>query len=360
MLALIAAAALAPTQTVHEFYGPMVTGVTVSKTGRVFVNFPRWGDRVTAAVAEIKNGKEVPYPNALVNRLPAKGLGKDRLMCVQSVVVDPKDRLWVVDAAAPFLQDTLPGGPKLVCIDLRTNRIQRTYRFPDSVVTGSSYLNDVRFDLTRGKAGYAFMTDSSTKGNNGIVVVDLTSGESWRRLNRHPSTLPDPGVIPVVEGQRLMIRRKVGSPSRVTVGSDGIAIVPREDRLYYCPLISRKLYSVSISALIDRSKSEDDVAATVKEEGVKGASDGLIASADGTLYVTDYERNQVKRRNADGSYTPVIQLPRYEWPDTLSIGPGGWLYVTANQLQRQKNYRVKDIRKKPYRLVRAQVGVKAQ
>src|SRR5690348_8868377 len=101
MIALIAAAALAPAQTVHEFYGPMVTGVTVSKSGRVFVNFPRWGDRVTAAVAEIKNGKEVPYPNALVNRLPAKGLGKDRFMCVQSVVVDPKDRLWVVDAAAP-------------------------------------------------------------------------------------------------------------------------------------------------------------------------------------------------------------------------------------------------------------------
>ncbi|RYG27247.1 gluconolaconase [bacterium] len=359
MIALIAAAALAPAQTVHEFYGPMVTGLTVSRTGRIFANFPRWGDRVTAAVVEIKNGKEVPYPNAVWNRLPDKRLGKDRFMCVQSVVVDSKDRLWVVDAAAPGLQDTLPGAPKLVCIDLRTNRIQRIYRFPETVVTGVSYLNDVRFDLTRGKLGYAFMTDSSAKGNNGIVVVDLASGQSWRRLNRHPTTLPEPGFIPVVEGQRLMIRRKVGNPSRVTVGADGIAINPRQDRLYYCPLISRHLYSVSISSLIDQSNSEDEVAGTIKDEGVKGASDGLIASANGTLYVTDYERNQVKRRNADGSYTPVIQLPRYEWPDTLSIGPDGWLYVTANQLQRQKNYRVKDMRKKPYRLVRTRVGAVA-
>lgn len=353
MIALLAAL---PPEIVHRFYGPMVTGITVSKTGRVFVNFPRWGDRVTSSVVEIKGGREVPFPNAAVNRLPDKN--PNRFVCVQSVVVDPKDRLWVVDAAAPFLQDALPGGPKLVCIDLRTNRITRTYRFPETVVTGTSYLNDVRFDLTRGRAGYAFMTDSSTKGNNGLIVVDLASGESWRRLNRHPSTLPDAAVIPVVEGQRLMMRRPYGNPMRVTVGSDGLAINPRRDRLYYCPLISRKLYSVAITDLIDRAKG--DAAIAVRDEGTKGASDGLICAADGTLFVTDYERNQVKRRNADGSYTPVIQLPRYEWPDTLSIGPGGWLYATANQLQRQKNYRMKDMRRKPYRIVRARVGAVAQ
>lgn len=359
MIALIVAtAALSPAQTVHRFYGPMVTGVTVSKTGRIFVNFPRWGDRVTASVVEIKGGRELPYPNAAVNRLPDKN--PNRYVCVQSVVVDPKDRLWILDPAAPGLQDTLPNGPKLVQVDLRTNRAVRTYRFPESVVGGLSYLNDVRFDLTRGKAGYAFITDSSTRGANGIVVLDLASGQSWRRLNDHPTTKADKSLNLVVEGERLLMRKKFGNPTKPTIGSDGIAIAPRRDRLYYCPLVSRKLYSVSISSLIDRNRTEDQVAATVRDEGVKGASDGMIADANGTLYVTDFERNQVKRRNGDGSYTTVIQLPKYEWPDTLAIGPGGWLYVTANQLQRQKNYRVKDMRTRPYRLVRAKVGAVAQ
>ncbi len=359
MLALVTATALlAPVQTVHRFNGAMVTGVTVSKTGRVFVNFPRWGDRVTASVMELRNGRELPYPNAAINRLPDKN--PNRFVCVQSVVVDPKDRLWVLDPAAPLLQDTLPGAPKLVRIDLRTNRIVRTYRFPDRVAHGMSYLNDVRFDLTRGKEGYAFITDSSARGANGIVVLDLASGESWRRLNDHPSTKADKSINLVVEGQRFVMRTKYGAPTKPSLGSDGIAIAPRRDRLYYCPLISRKLYSVAISSLIDRSKTDSDVAATVHDEGTKGASDGMIAGADGTLYVTDFERNQVKRRNADGTYTAVIQLPAYEWPDTLAIGPGGWLYVTANQLQRQKNYRLKDMRKRPYRLVRAQVGAIAQ
>jgi hypothetical protein len=46
-------------------------------------------------------------------------------------------------------------------------------------------LNDVRFDLRRGTEGVAFITDSAQKGANGIIVVDLGTGESWRRLNDH-------------------------------------------------------------------------------------------------------------------------------------------------------------------------------
>ena len=40
-------------ETVHSFDdGPMPTGVSVSATGRVFVNFPKWGDDVRFTVAE--------------------------------------------------------------------------------------------------------------------------------------------------------------------------------------------------------------------------------------------------------------------------------------------------------------------
>ncbi len=45
----------------------MPTGVTVSQTGRIFVNFPRWGDDVPFTVAEIVKGKAVAFPDAAVN-----------------------------------------------------------------------------------------------------------------------------------------------------------------------------------------------------------------------------------------------------------------------------------------------------
>lgn len=50
-------------ELIAKFYGPMPTGVSVSHKGRVFVNFPRWGDKVPYTVAEVKNGKTVPYPD---------------------------------------------------------------------------------------------------------------------------------------------------------------------------------------------------------------------------------------------------------------------------------------------------------
>src|SRR3712207_1090381 len=55
-------------EPVAVFTGPMPTGVTVSREGRIFVNFPKWGDDVDFTVAEIRNGRAVPYPNAEINR----------------------------------------------------------------------------------------------------------------------------------------------------------------------------------------------------------------------------------------------------------------------------------------------------
>ena len=46
----------------------MPTGVTVSHSGRIFVCFPKWGDKVDFTVAEVKNGRPVAYPDAAINR----------------------------------------------------------------------------------------------------------------------------------------------------------------------------------------------------------------------------------------------------------------------------------------------------
>jgi hypothetical protein len=52
---------------VARLWGAMPTGVTVSRHGRTFLNFPRWGDDVPFTVAELRDGKPVAYPNAEVN-----------------------------------------------------------------------------------------------------------------------------------------------------------------------------------------------------------------------------------------------------------------------------------------------------
>ena len=54
-------------ELVHTFTGPMPTGVSVSHRGRIFVNFPKWGDDVPATVVELRDGREVPYPDQAWN-----------------------------------------------------------------------------------------------------------------------------------------------------------------------------------------------------------------------------------------------------------------------------------------------------
>lgn len=345
---------------VATFDGAMPTGVTVSQEGRIFVNFPRWGDDVPFTVGEVTDNEVVPYPNAQINS--NNGQPQDSLLSVQSVVVDPNNRLWLLDTGRPLYEPASVGKPKLVGVDLESNSVIKTILFPEDVALPTTYLNDIRFDLTRGTEGMAFITDSSSEGTNAIIVVDLATGESWRKLDRHPSTLAEANFVPRVEGQPLLNRPADGEPSYMTVGADGIAIAPDGSQLYYSVLSGRQLYSVSLDALADRNLSDAEVAATVEDLGEKGASDGLESDSTGRIYITDYEHNAIRRRLPQamaGTAETLVFDPRVLWPDTLSIGTDGYLYFTANQLHRQPGFHNgNDLREKPYSLFR--IAVDAQ
>lgn len=231
--------------------------------------------------------------------------------------------------------------------------------FDPDVALDTTYLNDIRFDLRKGDDGVAYITDSSDQGPNGIIVVELATGEAWRRLHDHPSTKaekPDT-FLPVVEGRVFMERPADGPAKPVLMGSDGIAISSDGARIWYCPLASRRWYSVSADALADRSVSDADVVATVVDEGDKGgASDGLETDDAGRIYITSGEHNSILRRHPDGAIDTFVHDPRLLWPDTMSVAADGHLYVTANQLYRQEKYQGgADTRRKPYVLFRAPI-----
>jgi sugar lactone lactonase YvrE len=300
----------------------------------------------------------VPFPDRATNETSSEDPGA-ALVSVQSVVVDPADRLWILDTGSPMFQLTEYGGPKLLCVDLESDRAVKKILFPQDVALPTTYLNDVRFDLRRSEEGVAFITDSSDNGPNGIIVVDLASEESWRCLHDHPTTKAEqsPDYLPVVEGRPLMQRQPDGSTTPMTMGADGVAISADGERLYYCKLAGRHLYSVSTDALCDRSLGDGDIARTVVDEGDKGgAGDGMETDAAGNLYATNFEHNAVLRRRPDGEWETVVHDPRLLWPDTMYVAADGYLYVTANQLHRQPPYNGgQDLRQKPYTLFRIRI-----
>jgi sugar lactone lactonase YvrE len=335
-------------------YGYMPTGIAVSPDGRLFACFPRWEDGMIYTVGEVMaDGSVVPYPNLAVNQ-PDPDAPQSSLYSVQSVVMDARGRLWALDTGRIRQRQAPAGAPKLVAFDLSTSQIVQTVVMPEAQVPADSYLNDVRFDLSQGDAGCAYITDS---GRGALLVVDLSSGKVMRRLEGHPSTQPQ-AVLPVVEGRPLYLQPSPDAArTPPAVGADGIALSADGATLYYCPLSSRRLYSIPTAKLRDATLGEAELAREVKDLGPKPLVDGMVMDAQARLYLSAFEQNAIMRRLPDGTIETVATDARLLWPDSFSIGPDGWLYVSANQIERQPQFHAgRDARQRPFVIFRTQIG----
>lgn len=316
---------------VARFDQDQVTGVAVSRDGRVFACFPAWRDGHRIHVAEVLPGGDYrPYPDAQSNAWhpgPAAP-GPDQFVCVQSVHVDAKDRLWVLDPASPRMEGVIPGAAKLVQFDLKTNAVVRTIRFSESVAPRRSYLNDLRVDP---HAEQAVITDS---GLGALVVVDLASGTTRRVLDGHPALLAEPGFVPVVGRKEL---RFAGGPNAGTVPqvhSDGIALDWRRGFVYWQALTGRTLYRLATSALFDASLSREALKARIESLGRTVMTDGMEVDARGTLYFSALEQDAIVARTPDGQLISLVSAPELSWPDSFALGPAGDLYFTVAAIHR--------------------------
>lgn len=299
---------------VAEFKGAQVTGVTVAKDGRMFANFPRWRENVPFSVVEIKpDGSYTPYPNVEWNTWTGKPQ-KNHFTSVQSVLAQG-NYLYVLDPSSPEMKGVIDKA-KLYRFNLLTNKLDKTWEFGSDIAPEKSYLNDFRIDENQKKI---FITDS---GLGGIVVLDMKNGEARRLLDKHPSTKSE-GVTLTVD--------KTEFPRQIH--SDGIAINPKDDKIYYHALSGYTLYRVPAEALKPEMKDETALVKQVEKLGVTPAPDGMVFDKQGNLYMGDLERNAVSYRTRDGDMKILIEDERIKWPDTLTLDHQNNLIFTDSMLQ---------------------------
>ena len=335
----------------HEFPNEQLTGVAVSRAGRVFVNFPRWSEGVEVSVVEIlPDATTAPFPNEEWNRWDDEAVEApaEHFVCVQSVTIDSEDTLWILDPAAPNFGGVIEGGPKLVKVDLAANEVVRVYEFDAETAPENSYLNDVRVDP---KAQRAYITDS---GLGSLVVVDLTTADARRVLADHPSTKAEEGVVPRIALQEW--RTHDGEVPQIH--ADGIALDPARKRLYYHALTGRHLYSVPTGLLNDFSTPEEEIVEAITDHGETWVTDGLLCDKKGNVYHTALEKDAVAVWRPSGNMEIVFDYILLAWPDSMAWASDGSLYVTTSQIHATERFAKEGARISPFRVWRIDLAAK--
>lgn len=298
------------------------TGITISKKGRMFVNFPRWSPDIKMSVAEItEDGKTKPFPNKKWNSWNSdKGDPENYFVCVQSVVADDNNNLWVLDAGNPQFEGVIPYAPKLVKIDLKSGEVVDKVVFGFDVLKDNSYLNDLRINT---ETKHIYITDSN---DGAIVVFNYENGNVRRLLDDHYSTKPE---LPLVINGNPW---KTGEGQLNFVASDGIALNNDNKYLYYHTLTGLSLYRIKTKSLEDTSINQYSMGNYVEFVARTGASDGLIAGPDDAIYHSNVEENAIIRYNQNGTIDTVARDQRIKWPDTFTFDNKGNLYFTTSQI----------------------------
>ena len=298
------------------------TGVSTTPDGRVFLVLARIDGSDGPQVVEAVDDTFVPYPDGDWNTASPDVEAAERFVRINAQRIGPDGALWLVDVGAPgFGNAPLPGGPKLVKVDVTSNQVARTYPLA-AFTEGKSFIDDVRFHGNR-----AYLTDA---GAGAIIVLDLETGSGRRLLAGHESTTAQRPMT--AEGSTLLADREP-----VYIHADQLEVSPDGSTLYFQPCTG-PLYRVPTRLLDDDSTTEEEIAAAVELFASTGSTGGTAISADGTIYLSDTDASTILAVAPDGTVTVIAESSALSWVDAMWLDANGDLWLPAAQLHRMSPF----------------------
>jgi hypothetical protein len=204
--------------------------------------------------------------------------------------------------------------------------------------------------------GFVYLADVGGSQEPALVVVDL-KGRSSRRFSASPA-LQSEDLDLVVEGRVIGTRGEDGALKPARIALNPITLSADGETLYFGAMNGKTWYRVPAHLLRDGA-SDEAIAGAIALEGPKPLSDGASTDAEGNHYFTDLGENAIAVLHPDGKLETLVQDDRLLWPDALSFGEPGWLYIAVNQLNRAPplNGGVEGA-ELPYRIMRVYTGTR--
>ncbi|MEZ6243861.1 MAG: L-dopachrome tautomerase-related protein [Phycisphaerales bacterium] len=254
-----------------------------------------------------------PYPTGhWQGDLRDDGVGLDSVL---GIACDSRGVLWMLDNGRRS-----GVAPRLVAWDTKRDRLERIIPILEPV-SKASMLNDLAVDRRHGAVYIADM------GGNGaepaIIVVDIESGRARRLLEGRDCVRAEPGAVANIDGRTL----------DALIGLNPIVLDTRSEWLYFGAMNGRTLYRVRTLDVLDESLTDASLYARVEPYGEKAISDGITMDSAGNAYISDLGASGIGVTRPDGTYELLFSGDELSWPDAMSFGRDGWVYVACNALQ---------------------------
>ncbi len=287
-------------------YPEPIGNVAVNADGRLFFTVHPESRPQGNKLLEYVAGAAVPYPS---------GRQQSELFdTVLGVAIDRFDRLWTIDHGNHGMRPA-----RIVGIDLKSGEVLRFQKLDKKIAPRGSFLQDLQ--VSADGRTIVIADASFWRKSPAIIVYDIQTGDARRVLENHVS----------VRAENFIIRNRghdmefVGGVVALRGGIDGIALGP--EWLYFGALSGSGLYRVRLRDLRDKTLPESQLAKRVDRFSDKPLSDGLSTDVNGNIFITDVEHSSIFIVGPDQELATLIQSNSIRWPDALSFGPDGFLYV---------------------------------
>ena len=283
----------------------------VSPAGRLFFTVHPESRPQGNKLLEYVAGASVPYPD---------GASQSELFdSVLGVAVDRYNRLWTIDHGNHGIRTA-----RLLAFDLDTGEPVHDQRFTSDIAPIGSFLQDLQVSAD---GNTVVIADASFwRKKPALIVYDIGTASARRLFEGHPSVAAENYLIRS-QGRDMTFGGGIVS---LRGGVDGIAL--GEEWLYFGALSGSNLYRVRLRDLTNATLPDAQIASRVERFAPKPLSDGLSTDLDGNVYVTAIEHSSIFIINSNRDLRTLVRSSNLRWPDALSFGPGGWLYIADSAL----------------------------
>ncbi len=317
-------------------YSQPIGNVAVNRDGRVFFTVHPESRPQGNKLLEYVDGASVPFPSLRQQtELFDTPLG---------ISIDRFDRLWVIDHGNHGLRS-----PRIVGIDLASGNILRDQKFDETIAPAGSILQDLQ--VSADGRTIVIADTSLWRKSPALIVYDVETGDVRRVLEGHFSVSAENYTIRSQDRKMSYL----GGIVALRGGVDGIALGPQW--LYWGALSGSALYRIRLKDLRNSELPASQLATRLERYSDKPLSDGFSLDTAGNVYITAVEHHGIFKVDSQGRLSTLIQSSEIRWPDALSFGPDGYLYVADSALPELILKSAEHIKAQgPYRIFRFQPG----